>query len=341
MRIALGAGGSGLGGVRFNQRVVDGLKAEMGDDLDVIRVGSLRSKADDATRRLPMSAFDRRSLRTMRAFGAAYWGGAPLHRMDIRLPPARNEIVTVLDFAPLHFDDEGTIPDWVIPSIRRSKGALCLSPTVAEEVQQIADIPTWITGAGVDQRFIDAEPLDESTLASIGITGPFVLSAGGTTKRKNLQLLVDCWPMVRREASLTLVSVGPNAEQRRRMFAGVPGVSVIDEVDDIELPGLLSAADLLVVPSLYEGFGMPVIEAMATATPVVAADASSLPWVAGGAALLAEPESSTFADAILRVHYDSHLRNRLLDFAEAEVQRHGWSNVVQSYLEAYREVGTW
>lgn len=336
MRIALGAGGSGLGGVRFNQRVVENLQARMGDDLDVIRVASLRADAPDATRRLPMSSFDGRSLRTMRAVGTAMWGSKPLHRLDIRLPPGRNEIVTVLDFAPLHYDDEGSIPDWVIPSIRRSRGALCLSPTVADEVQKIADIPTWVTGAGIDERFFDAAPLNEEALRRLGITGPFALSVGGTTKRKNLQLLADCWPLVRREAQLTLVSLGPNVGARRALFTDVPGVVVLGEVSDELLPGLLAAARLLLVPSLYEGFGMPVLEAMATHTSIVAANRSSMPWVAGGAALLVEPEPIQFAEAVAATAAEPSVRDRSLRAGSSRLGEFSWDRVTDVHVEAYR-----
>lgn len=337
MRIAVPAGGSGLGGVRFNQRVVEALQARMGGDLDVIRVASLRAVAPEATRRLPMSAFEGRSQRTMRAVGGLVWGGRPIHRMDVRLPPARNEVVTVLDLAPLHYDDEGGLPPWVISSIRDSRGALCLSPSVAEEVMRIADVTTWVTGAGIDDRFVDAEPLDEGALAALGVPGPFALSVGGTTTRKNLGLLRDCWPLVRREADLHLVSVGPNVEQRRLLFRDVPGVVVLDQVADAVVPGLLAAARVLVVPSLYEGFGLPLVEAMGTGTPAVAVDGSSLAWVAGEAALLVEPAPEPFADAVLTAHGDDRVRERLRTDGAARRATFSWDEVARAHVAAYED----
>ena len=155
---------------------------------------------------------------------------------------------------------------------------------------------------GVDRAFFGAPPLSEAELDRMGIRPPFVLHAGGCSRRKNLEGLAGAWPQVRSDRSdATLVLIGPPDRRRDRLFAPLDGTVRTGRVDGPSVPGLMAAAAVVVVPSLYEGFGLPALEAMAAGAPVVAARRAALPEVCGDAALLVEPDAESLAEGIVTV----------------------------------------
>ena len=108
-------------------------------------------------------------------------------------------------------------------------------------------------------------------------------------------------------------------------------------VADADLPALYSLADLLAFPSLYEGFGLPPLEAMACGAPVVTSDNSSLPEAVGSAALLVNAEDTEgLAEAMARVLCDASLQKQLTELGRAQAARFTWPEAARRLLEAYR-----
>ena len=165
----------------------------------------------------------------------------------------------------------------------------------------LAEDRVSVVAGGVDERFAAAEPAVRSR--------PYVLCVASHTARKNLGALGPAAAALHREG-LELVVVGGHRPQFAAE-AGLDGLTLLGAVGDGELPGLYAGAEAFVLPSRYEGFGLPVLEAMAAGTPVVAADTTALPETAGGAARLVAPEPEALRAALMDLLGDAAERTRL------------------------------
>jgi glycosyltransferase involved in cell wall biosynthesis len=276
---------------------------ELGDGwaVDRIEVRTLRSPLP-GNARVPSRLMIDAPASLRRAAGRLLYRGHDLvHRFDLRLPPApAPEVLTIHDVVPWRFPDEGMPPSDAASSARRAAAVVCPSQFSADEVAaQLGVAAPVAIPNGVDRGFFDAVPFSEHELGRSGIRPPFVLHAGGCTRRKNLEGLAGAWPLVRSaRPDATLVLVGPPDERRDRLFAPLPGTVRTGRLDAEAVPRLMAAAAVVVVPSLYEGFGLPALEAMAAGVPVVAARRGALPEVCADGALLVEPDADTLAEGI-------------------------------------------
>src|SRR5262249_21318974 len=158
-----------------------------------------------------------------------------------------------------------------------------------------------------------------SALARHRIERPYILSVGSIEPRKNLLRLLDAYAELRRwSRSYDLVIVGAaglrasSVYDRARCLGLLPWIHFVGQVSDDDLAALYAGADVFVFPSIYEGFGLPALEAMASGVPVVASNASSLPEVTGGAAILVDPFNvGSIAAGIRRVLEDPRLASSL------------------------------
>jgi glycosyltransferase involved in cell wall biosynthesis len=174
-----------------------------------------------------------------------------------------------------------------------------------------------------------------------GLAGPYVLYVGTVDRRKDLETLVRALELL--PAPLTLVLAGPLIASRTRLpgiirDAGLAGrVRLLGFVPDAELPGLYAGAALFVYPSLFEGFGLPPLEAMACGTAVLSYRATSLPEVIGDAGVLLEPPvaPADLANAIGRLLADDALRAELVARGRERVRRFDWATTARLTHEAY------
>jgi glycosyltransferase involved in cell wall biosynthesis len=193
---------------------------------------------------------------------------------------------------------------------------------------------------------------DPAALAAVreryGLPSPYLLYVGTLHPRKNLARLVQAFASLPRELvpGLRLVLAGQKGWLYDEILDQVELLGLSDRVvftgyvPDADLPALLSGALAFVFPSLYEGFGFPLLEAMACGTPVVCSDVSSLPEVAGDAALLVDPlDVEALAGALRRLAVDGDLRRDLVERGFQQAQRFSWRRCAEQTLEVLEQVG--
>ncbi|MFN8597400.1 MAG: glycosyltransferase family 1 protein [Anaerolineae bacterium] len=196
---------------------------------------------------------------------------------------------------------------------------------------------------GVDAHFAPVTAPDRlaTVRSKYHLPERFIVHVGTIEPRKNLPLLFD----VIANSNQHLVVAGKLGWLTEPILAKVKELGVEERVTftgyvaDDDLPALISAADVLAMPSKYEGFGLPVLEAMACGTPVVASNTSSLPEVGGEAALYARPDDvRSWAQLIDRVLSDAELRASLRDKGFKQAAKFKWSTMARETAEVYRAV---
>lgn len=207
----------------------------------------------------------------------------------------------------------------------------------ADRVEVVPPIVGRCFSAAVSEK-------DEAAVRRLGVDGPFVLAVAGLEPRKNLERLLDAWdllpPKLRDEHSLVMVTAAGWLESNlRRRIARLTRTGTIIQLaglSGLELAALYRRTTALIFPSLAEGFGLPVAEAMACGAPVLTSKVSSMPEVAGSAALLVDPEDTAdIADGIERLLTLPELRRELRERGPEQAARFAPEAVVGRLLEVY------
>jgi glycosyltransferase involved in cell wall biosynthesis len=205
-----------------------------------------------------------------------------------------NQVVTIHDASTLAHPEwfSGAFAQWyrfLLPRLaRRVRKVITVSEFSRRELVRLCAVPEEKIVAihnGISPRFAPATPEEKSALRrKHALEKPFVLYLGSLEPRKNLGVLLKAWTDLAPRGHELVLAGAASRIFRERGFAGLPeGTRLLGRVDDDELSALLSAADWFVFPALYEGFGLPPLEAMACGTPVLCSDATSLPEVCGPA----------------------------------------------------------
>jgi glycosyltransferase involved in cell wall biosynthesis len=283
--------------------------------------------------------------------------GAPLdlvHSPNPLLIPARRakRIVTLHDLFFLKHPDmvEGEARrDFVTlvrDHVRRADGVVCVSEYTASEARRLLDVPEEkiaITPHGIDPIYRQTPPpsrVDDS-LRRLRLPRGGILYLGSEEKRKNLVTLVMAYlTLARRRARvppLVLVGPGPGWAQAGTRIG--PQIHATGYLEKADVRSLMAASSVLVLPSLEEGFGLPVVEAMASALPVVCSNGSALAEVAGDAALLVDPgDASGLAHALERVLEDPKTAGELRRRGLERSRTFDWTDTAARTLAFYRKV---
>ena len=314
-------------------------------------------------------------VKSLRSAGRVIWaqGYLPLSlyrsRFDLLHSPACvlpavcpcPAVVTVLDVLvdlyPDNFDRkwQAYVKAFMPRAMRTASAVICISEHTKRDLMKLYKVPEnriHVVHCGLDhQRFHPGQKLDIEWARSMGLRYDYVLHVGEFAQRKNIPSLLRAVAQLRRQGKfdrLQLVLAGPDTP------GTLGGVEIRTSIKDLELegsvvltghvpkdklPGLYAQARLLVMPSLYEGFGLPVIESMAAGTPVVASNSSSLPEVAGDAAILVSPtDENALAGAIADVLGNSLIATELRNKGLARAGHFSWNRTAQETFQVYRSV---
>lgn len=282
------------------------------------------------------------------------------HSPDFTLPPTLSGIPTLLTVHDLSFlrDPESAAPRLrgylevaVKRSVRLATHILADSQSTKDDLIELYLTPEdkiTVLYAGVSSAFRPI--LDSSQLMKVRKRynlgdQPFVLSVGTLQPRKNHIALIKAFELALRDSDYNLVLAGGQGWsyeevhdlvrlrglQHRVLFAGF--------VADEDLSALYSSADVMAFPSLYEGFGLPVLEAMACGVPVLASNVSCLPEVAGGAALFVDPRDvEAMSAAMLKLLSNVDLRETLRKKGFERVEQFSWQSSAVNLLRVYKNL---
>jgi glycosyltransferase involved in cell wall biosynthesis len=331
-----------MGQQRYEHELLGALSALPTGQLDVRRlaVQPMRSRLP-AERRAPLQRIPVAGPITTLAATWLYRGADVVHRCDLRLPPARRpEVLTVHDLAFERYDDEGVVRPGALAAARRSRVILTPSSFVADEVRSAvphADVRVALNGVSHD--VFTAGRLTAEDRQRLCLPGaPYVVHSGGATKRKNLAQLAAAWAELSRELpDVQLVLTGPADARRTDLFADLSRTHLLGQIDrELQLRVLTTAA-AVIVPSLYEGFGLPALEGMAAAVPTVVAAGSSLSEVVGDAGIVVAGDADGLADGLRQVLTDQQLARRLAEAGPTRARTFTWSRTAQVHLQAYAD----
>lgn len=217
------------------------------------------------------------------------------------------------------------------------------------EILKVPEEKVQVIYIGIDDVY---RPIDDRrgldfVKTRYGITSRFILHVGSLNPRKNIPRLIDAYNMLPAKIlkEYELVIVGKKSWKADKIFAETKKLGLEDRViftgfvADSDLPLLMNAADLLAFPSLYEGFGIPPLEAMACGTPVVASNTSSIPEVVGDAALLFDPYNvEEIANAMYRALTNEQLRDELRQKGFERAKQFSWEKAARETLAVYEGV---
>jgi glycosyltransferase involved in cell wall biosynthesis len=233
-------------------------------------------------------------------------------------------------------------------SARRAARILAVSEATKQEIVRLLGVQPEkivVTYDACDERFAPPEPGALAAFrARTGLPERFILFVGTLEPRKNLPTLIEAYSRIARATDAPLIIGGGKGWLYDSIFAKVESLDLGDRVrfagfiDAADLPLWYAAATVFTLPSLYEGFGMPLLEAMACGTPVVSTISSSLPEVVGDAGLMVPPtDADALGTALLRLLGDASLREELRERGLRQARRFSWRETAERTLVAYQD----
>lgn len=283
------------------------------------------------------------------------------HATDFVLPPTHSKTKTLLTVHDLSFV---RVPDTATPSLRaylnavvpqsvkRADHILADSQATKDDLIDLYQTPSekiTVLLSGVDERFKEIQ--DHHIRTSIRqkyklADHKYILSVGTVQPRKNYSRIIRVLADLHEQGhDIHYAIAGGKGWLEDEMYQAINETGLSDYVhllgfvDDEDLPALYSSAECLVITSLYEGFGLPILEAMACGTPVVTSTLSSLPEVAGNAGILVDPlDTDAIREAIRTILTDRSEQKRLREAGFEQVKNFTWHNSAQHLKSIYESV---
>jgi glycosyltransferase involved in cell wall biosynthesis len=267
-------------------------------------------------------------------------------------------VFSIMDVSYLHYPELFTKKDlyqltkWTEYSVRHSEKIITISEYSKHAIMEaynLASDRVVVVYPGMSMRVSKNTPKQTVSLVSkYGIDGPYILSVGTLQPRKNFVRLIEAFSRLE-DKSTTLVIVGKKGWMYEEILSAPSvynvkdRVKILDFVEDDDLALLYSKAECFVLPSLYEGFGLPVLEAMVYGCPIVVSQVSSLPEIAGEAAIYVDPMkvesiASGMSEA-LKSRGTKEEKNRV-QIGKKRVDLFSWKEAAKKVLSVLEEVGS-
>ena len=264
----------------------------------------------------------------------------------------KRPVITVHDLARISFDfdKETTMEKFLlrldVRGIKRAAHIIAVSQNTKDELVRYLRIP--LDKISVVYNGVDHDIFKPSAGKKL-VDKPYILYVGSERPRKNLPRLLQAFSQIRADfRGLKLLKLGPfgrSYEFRKQTLKQVERLQIsadvifVDHVAEDDLPYYYSAASMLVYPSLYEGFGLPPVEAMACGCPVVTSNVSSLPEVVGDAALMIDPYNvDALAKAMAEILTNDGLRRGMIERGLAQAEKFSWEKTAAETLEIHEKV---
>lgn len=290
-----------------------------------------------------------------------FTGGLDLfHSPDFVLPPTSSHIPTLLtvhDLSFVHYPDTFTpslvnyLTKVVPSSVTRASHILADSQATKADLVSLWNVPAHkvtVLLSGVSSEFrpvTDKDKLDSVRRKYHLGNRPYLFSVSTLQPRKNYQMLIRAFQPIAQKHPHNLIIAGGKGWMYEQMIAEVADQNLAGRVhfvgyaEDVDLPALYSDATLFVFPSLYEGFGLPLLEAMACGVPVLASNASCLPEVAGEAAELRSPhDQSAWTQAIEYLLLDTTRRMEMVAAGFLQARHFTWKKAAHQLVDIYRQL---
>jgi glycosyltransferase involved in cell wall biosynthesis len=310
---------------------------------------NLRLQPVDIPTRSPQEQYQLRSLVRALSLDLLH---SPYYVMPYWLPCP--SVLTMYDLIPMIYLH--SLPHrwdaWVFRvamwlATRRASRIIAISESTRKDLSRFFSAPedkTTVIHLAPDETF---HPLDrhqwEKTARAYGLPERYMLYLGINKPHKNLVFLLQVFSELQTETKLVLAGKEdrryPQARDEARRLRLGDRVVFLGDVPENDLPGIYSGAQVFVFPSLYEGFGLPVLEAMACGTPVVCSNSSSLPEIVGDAAVTLDPQDrGGWLTALTQVLEDEGLRRKLKVRSLAQASKFSWENAARETMRVYHSV---
>lgn len=263
-------------------------------------------------------------------------------------------VISIMDLSYIHYPDMFKRSDlyqlrnWTSYSVRHAKKIFTISESSKHDIIKTYVLPSErvvVTYPGVKMQKANVKS-QKSVLEKYGIERDYILFVGTIQPRKNIARLIEAFSKLKPKTSnLSLIIVGKKGWLLEDILAapkkfGVEkNVQFLDFVPDEDLAIFYQKALFFILPSLYEGFGLPVLEAMANGCPVITSNVSSLPEAGGDAALYVDPNNvDDIANKMKTLLEDEEVRNKLVEKGYQQAKKFSWEKTARETLAVLEEV---
>ena len=283
-----------------------------------------------------------------------FWGTQ--HTLPVFTPSDVKAVLTVHDLVHLIFPETMRLKNLIInkfiipPSIRRTNAIVGVSEWTLNDVRKYLNPKNKIMRAihsGVGRQFSPKNKKEaKAKIQSLfHISDPFILTVGTFEPRKNLEGSFRAFERIVDKIPHHLLIVGQKGWKNKKTIReikkskNISRIHFMGYVEDDILPSLYKASDVFLFPSLYEGFGIPPLEAMACGVPVVASNVSSIPEVVGDGAVLVNPNNpENIAEGILNLLNDSDFREKMILRGKKQAEKYSWDKAAQKMVNLFSDI---